>query len=74
MNLLTDSPPPADPNDETKGAAAPFQAWNYVNSYTVYIKTSALPANFDSTMWSVPAVHNSPSKPTNCPPGGPPKP
>src|SRR5262249_11142799 len=34
---------------------------------------SALPANFDGSMWSVPFQHNSPAKPTTCPqtPGSP---
>jgi hypothetical protein len=71
-NLLTTAPPPANTSDETAGAAAPFAAWNYVNSYTVYIKASALPGNFNASMWSVPFMHNSPAKPTSstCPPGG----
>jgi hypothetical protein len=62
VNLLTDSPPPVSLSDETQGAAAPFTKWNYVDSYTVYIKATALPAGFSNSNWSIPLAHNSPAK------------
>ena len=52
---------------------APFAYWNYQDTYTVYIKASAL-TNFstsdltgDNALWTVAFVHNSPSKPSLCP-------